>query len=553
MIPAEALQVQEGAVTNVNVGNNNEGQTGNGGEQGVPPPPSMPTEQSSAIAIAVAAATTPITAAAKSALFKHFKDQDWKMNILLPKGNAFPGNIQLAEIVNKFNLKRDQVARQLRNYKNEVLGHTQVNILLGTDDLRQRVRDNLTFTSLEFVSETLKRICHLQPAYGSDFNNYCSTIDCFPSITKTYIGMLAGSPTNSCVALLVSLVDFWIDEMAEIFPKTSAGIPNAQIDFEKRKDANMHTFIDTFMDKEYESSGIYKDISKKSFGDLGAFLHVVLFMSWSHSVCKFEKPPVEFPTDCLVGKYARPVIYYVAGWTLYKASKALTIAKDKRSIYFDFARMQSISEDDAHDMGLPTHLVDRRKRGRGSSMYCTQQYFDFICFVESVYLANLTLKMLTAYSDGDIIAVIKNSIISNDSALDKFAILFNGEMVKEEDRRSLIEYVVGKYANMRGAYFAKHLKGNSGNFVTSFIENQATRTKVANAFHLSKVVASKCGDAAAAPVAAVDETKSNDDDDGEFECDATPEHQLLWQSAAESVLENADKGEEQDEDSDDNE
>ena len=50
----------------------------------------------------------------------------------------------------------------------------------------------------------------------------------------------------------------------------------------------MHTFIDSFVGKEYESSGISKDISRKSFGDLGAFLHVVLFMSWSHSVCKFE-------------------------------------------------------------------------------------------------------------------------------------------------------------------------------------------------------------------------------------------------------------------------
>ena len=143
MFPAEALQ--EGAVTNV--GDSNDGQTGNGGGQGVPPlpPPSVPTGQSSSSAVAVAAATTPITAAAKSALFKHFKDKQWKINILLPKGNAFPGSIELVEIVNKFNLKRDQVARQLRNYKNELIGHTQVNILLGADDLRQRMRDSLSF------------------------------------------------------------------------------------------------------------------------------------------------------------------------------------------------------------------------------------------------------------------------------------------------------------------------------------------------------------------------------------------------------------------------
>lgn len=69
-------------------------------------------------------------------------------------------------------------------------------------------------------------------------------------------------------------------------------------------------------------------------------------------------------------------------------------------------------------MGLPTTLVEKRKRN--VAMYCTQQYFEFICFIESVYLVNLSLKMMLAYNDGDIIAVIKRSILVEKSAMERF-------------------------------------------------------------------------------------------------------------------------------------
>jgi hypothetical protein len=57
-------------------------------------------------------------------------------------------------------------------------------------------------------------------------------------------------------------------------------------------------------------------------------------------------------------------------------------------------------------MDLPTSLVERRKRR--ASVYCSRGYFDFVCFIESTYLANLMLKMMMAYNDGDIIS--KNQV-----------------------------------------------------------------------------------------------------------------------------------------------
>jgi len=61
--------------------------------------------------------------------------------------------------------------------------------------------------------------------------------------------------------------------------------------------------------------------------------------------------------------------------------------------------------DAANEQGLPSSVVERRKRK--SKMFCTKGYFEFICFLESIFLANLTLEMMLAYADGDLVYEIK--------------------------------------------------------------------------------------------------------------------------------------------------
>jgi hypothetical protein len=156
--------------------------------------------------------------------------------------------------------------------------------------------------------------------------------------------------------------------MAEGFPKPAAGIANAQVDFKREKEHKMHAFIDEFI-REYEMSGIHPaELSSNSFRRLGAFLHLALFNAWSDAICDNKKPPIEFPTSCLVGKCAMPVVYYVARWTLYIASKASTIAVDKRQLYFRFAASHTINKKEAKAVNLPTSLVERRKKR--ASVYC---------------------------------------------------------------------------------------------------------------------------------------------------------------------------------------
>ena len=139
-----------------------------------------------------------------------------------------------------------------------------------------------------------------------------------------------------------------------------------------------------------------------------------------------------------------------------------------------FAAAHSMSSgSEAKGAGLPTSLVDRRKRGQ-QQIYCTKQYYDFICLVESVYLANLTLKMMLAYCDGNIIARIKNSLLTITSVRERFSALFafaGDTPVDEEEQKQVMEYIMERYANMRGTYFARHLRCNSGDLLAKRVKN----------------------------------------------------------------------------------
>ena len=67
---------------------------------------------------------------------------------------------------------------------------------------------------------------------------------------------------------------------------------------------------------------------------------------------------------------------------------------------------------------------------------------------------------------------------------------------------------------MRGTFFVRHLKGNSGDQIKKLAVSQAARTKVANAVVCSQKIAVETG--------------------GHLD-DNTPEIEALWRSAASSV------------------
>ena len=62
-------------------------------------------------------------------------------------------------------------------------------------------------------------------------------------------------------------------------------------------------------------------------------------------------------------------------------------------MYFDFVRKYYLDMETAKAASLPTSLVESRKK-MISKNYPTQQYYEFIKFIESTFLASLNLEMV---------------------------------------------------------------------------------------------------------------------------------------------------------------
>ena len=60
-------------------------------------------------------------------------------------------------------------------------------------------------------------------------------------------------------------------------------------------------------------------------------------------------------------------------------------------------------------------------------MFCSLEYFKFVCFIESVYLENLTLEMMIGHPEGNIFTVIKSHILRSKLVLHNFSGLFGTE------------------------------------------------------------------------------------------------------------------------------
>jgi len=115
----------------------------------------------------------------------------------------------------------------------------------------------------------------------------------------------------------------------------------------------------------------------------------------------------------------------------------------------------------AETLGLPIQLVVYRKSR--AKIFCSKKYYEFICCVESFYLANLTLEMMLAYADGDIIKFIKAKFINSTMGKSYFDKLCDSVAIEltEKQKALIMGYFMDRYATMRRCYFVKHLKGTS--------------------------------------------------------------------------------------------
>ena len=100
--------------------------------------------------------------------------------------------------------------------------------------------------------------------------------------------------------------------------------------------------------------------------------------------------------------------------------------------------------------------------------------------------------MMRAYADGNIINIIRSGLLSNDTVIQKFSLLFQNLSccsLSEDEKPEILKYLMDRYANMRGTFFAYCLKKNNNKSTVDVLaEKQATGTKVSNAVVTAKAI-----------------------------------------------------------------
>ena len=214
-----------------------------------------------------------------------------------------------------------------------------------------------------------------------------------------------------------------------------------------------------------------------------------LFFMWSRAMADDDRKAIQIPDKDLVAKYSLPVVYYVAGWTLQRTSLALLVAQNERYPYQTFANSHKITAQSAKDELLPCELVELRQKK--CLMFPDKPYFDFIKLVESIYVHNLTVGMMMAFVDGDLMKAIDAKIKSCDKVWTTFGSLFSTQSLASEiDKRKILHYILERYIKMRGRWFVKHVRTSQNKSIGEVkVEAQPTRAKVANQHVQSEAIA----------------------------------------------------------------
>eukprot|EP00984_Skeletonema_dohrnii_P013631 scaffold5653_cov95-Skeletonema_dohrnii-CCMP3373.AAC.6 len=463
--------------------------------------------------------TKRITAKAKEALIKYFNESKWPRNKKMTKAN---GDAGIDKIINEFGLERKQASYQLSKWKKATYEKAQVEILIdSTDAIKEAIEESMSETPEDFVVNFLDVMIDAGEIEGSvDTTNLIQSLSTQPDLNIKRIALrhIKNNRNHTCFKSLVSYLNDLIQAMAEELPALASKVSVSEIKFSSRKEAAKKRRIEQWI-------GVYNDmpgdkkLSPMMFAYFGMFVAECLFFVWVHSTIDNELPPVEIPLQNLVAKYSMPVIYYVAGWTLQRASLALTVPKSKRQKFYDFYPLHKRHVEYAKENKLPYSMVQLRQKKK--LIYVTKDYFEFICLIESIYVKNLSMKMMMAYNSGDLVKVIDGAIMKSETVLKRFFALFEDEEDDDEisEARDTLRFILDRYIRMRGCWFVKALRSNRGETLgEKKLAAAPTNMKVAHAATQSKAIAEALRNATGG-------------------AQTSAKEQELWNQAAEAVVE----------------
>jgi hypothetical protein len=385
-----------------------------------------------------------------------------------------------------YNLNRGQVRRQFVTWKSAKYDFANTVIVATREELRDGIAQILSTTVEEFVIETLEELIaaprreHNNGSHAEEQDARFFEVwhNAMPQHTHLVRKWIDSGSTGPEVCALGKIVKFYNAFAAEIFPQTAKSVSGSEMAFiAKRLEMRSEFCESNWMPmKPMGDNGVCEEIQSTVF----IFLEQCLFFAWSRMQLEGGYPEIIFPEEDCVSRFAKATVYYTGSWTLSRVDKAPTVYnKTRRQCFKRFAASHNLSVEDAEKESLPTGVI--KKRGFKSLFRASRTYFDFICRIESVFLANLTLEKMIAYSNGDLLIVIKEALLEHSAMNEEFADLCFGIQGLAGDAtecRHLLDYILTKFTRMRGQAFAKSMKGQIGKSL-DVIDKSATRIKVA--------------------------------------------------------------------------
>jgi hypothetical protein len=207
----------------------------------------------------------------------------------------------------------------------------------------------------------------------------------------------------------------------------------------------------------------------------------ILFRKWAVYNYLSSLPLVEFPPkERDVHKQSRAILCYTAGWILSCAGKA---NKAGKGLMIEFSMRHLLKASEAIAEGLPTSVVDRREKK--TLPRSSKAFFQFLCQVECVYISNLTIGMMVAYTAGDLLGAIHSAIMNDEGVQTQFHLLLLGLKFEDTDVSIFLEYVLRKYKRMRGRWFVKAVRSQTADGANA-VSKMTTRDGVVAADKAAK-------------------------------------------------------------------
>jgi hypothetical protein len=130
-------------------------------------------------------------------------------------------------------------------------------------------------------------------------------------------------------------------------------------------------------------------------------------------------------------------VYCVGRMVAAQCIQGINDCGEQDAAVFTFTALHTIDEREAQTMNLLTSLVEKRKPR--ASVYCTCKYFDFVCLVASIFVANLMLKMIRAYNDEDTVTSRKTNILQYKQTMNQFSCLSG--INNDNDNKLLLAFI----------------------------------------------------------------------------------------------------------------